>query len=150
MRYTDRKPILTVSTYDGDEEGGPVSQVRENRSGLHVQVDEPVVDPVRPFVAERIKRDGWGAIQAINWAKDRDIVEKFRAVVMFTRLCADPIARIEPAHLELHRAYGIRGCVGDNLLAVTRKALGISQQRARFLIDQMDNEHRMVAGLKGE
>lgn len=110
---------------------------------------EPVVDPVRPFVAERIREDGWGAIHAINWAFDRDVVEKFRACVMFVRLCADPVARADPGHATLHRLYGAQGCVGQDLLLVTQKALGISDERARYLIDQMDAEHRAAEGLLG-
>jgi len=104
-------------------------------------------DPVRAFVADRIKRDNWSPFDAINWAMDRDIVDKFRAVVMFVRLCADPIARIDPMHAELHRLYNIHGCVGSNLVAITQKALGLSDERARYLIDQLDQEHAAVAGL---
>ena len=110
---------------------------------------EPVVDPVRPFVAERIKQDGWGAIQAINWAYDRDVVETFRACVMLVRLCGDETARMNKLHPFLHRAYGMQGCVGPDLLLVTQKALGISDERARYLIDQMDAEHRIAEAMLG-
>lgn len=110
---------------------------------------EPITDPVRPFVSERIREDGWGAIHAINWAFDRDVVEKFRACVMLVRLCSDEKARADRLHPYLHRMYGAQGCVGQDLLLVTQKALGISDERARYLIDQMDQEYRAAQGLLG-
>lgn len=108
-----------------------------------------VADPTRPFVAERIRRDGWGAIHAINWAFDRDVVETFRACVMLVRLCQDGTSRQDRLHPTLHRLYGLKGCAGQDLLQVTQRALGISDERARFLIDQMDAEHRAYEGLRG-
>lgn len=108
---------------------------------------QQIIDPVRPYVARQIKEAGWGPFEAINWAFDRDRVERFRAVAMFVRLCADPIARAEPIHVELHRRYNIHGCVGPELMLLTQKSLGISDERARYLLDQLDAEHHMAAGL---
>jgi hypothetical protein len=107
-------------------------------------------DPVLAFVAERIREDGWTPIDAINWAHDRDVVERYRLCLMFVRLCADPESRADPLHAYLHLGYGVRDCpAGQALLTATQHSLGLSDTRATFLIDQLDREMRALAGMVG-
>ncbi len=110
---------------------------------------QPIVDPVRPFVANQIREQGLGPFEAINWGHDRQIAEMFRAAVMFTRLCGDPVERIHPRHAELHALYRVQACVGPELIRATQISLGISDARAQHLLNQLDHEHRIVEGLKG-
>lgn len=107
-------------------------------------------DPARVYVADRIKRDGWGPFDALVWALDREAVERFRLCLMLVRLCADETARTDPTHKVLHDGYGVPGCpAGDALLTATQKSLGISDERARFLTTQLDQEMAALEGLAG-
>lgn len=107
-------------------------------------------DPVRAYVAERIKQDGWTPFDAINWALDREAVDMLRCCVMFVRLCDDPIARADPNHGFLHQGYGIKQCpAGWALVEATQRSLDIPDERAKLLIDQMDEEMRALEALVG-
>ena len=100
-------------------------------------------------VGHRKVKSGWTPIEAINWAYDRDAVTIFRECVMLVRLCGDPIARSEPVHKLIHQAAGLTECVGPTLVVKTAESLGISDERAAYLVAQLDAETRAFEGLTG-
>lgn len=104
---------------------------------------------MRPKASYRTVKSGWTPIDALAWARDRDTVTVFRDCVMLVRLCADETARAMPEHQAIHAALVLRECVGPAILVKTAKSLGISDERARHLVEQMDAEDRHREALAG-
>jgi hypothetical protein len=120
--------------------------------GDQIAVYEPLVVHAPNRRARRKHRkvkSGWSPIDAINWAVDRDKVTIFRECVLLVRLCADERARSMPAHRAIHACLGLRECVGPQILVQTAQSLGISDERARRLVAEMDNEDRYREGMAG-
>lgn len=108
---------------------------------------------VRSHVAEQIDRKGWGPVEAAAYGFDRDLVSEFRYAVMFARLCADDPKRSRPEHQMAHRAVRVKECVGLAFSDTIARKLGIGDVRAKYLIDQLDQEfaaHEGLAGAGGE
>ncbi len=110
---------------------------------------EQTADPVRAYVADKIKTAGWGPFDAIAYAKDREKVSAFRSCVMLVRLCGDEQGRQMPEHALIHQATGMQGCAGPQLVVKTAESLGISDDRAAYLVAQLDAELAALAGLTG-
>jgi hypothetical protein len=106
-------------------------------------------DPVRQYVAERIIRDDWSFFDAINYGYDRQAVEVFRLATMLVQLCADQQARGMREHTTIHVLAGLPCPVGPTVLADTARSLGIPDQRARYLVDQLEQEWQATQGLIG-
>ena len=68
---------------------------------------------------------------------------------MLVRLCGDPIARSEPVHKLIHQAAGLTACAGPTLVVKTAESLGISDDRAAYLVAQLDAEMAAFEGLTG-
>lgn len=100
-------------------------------------------------VGHRKVKDGWSPFEAINYGWDRDVVDTFRTCVMLVRLCQDDTARMMPEHRLIHQAAGLTQCAGLDLVTKTAAALGISDDRASFLVAQLDAETRAFEGLNG-
>lgn len=112
---------------------------------------ETAPDPISGFVADRVAQDSWGALDALRWAKQRDKIDVLRAAVMMSRLCADHVARTDPAHGILHAAWGLAPGVHatDTLVSVTQRALGLSDGQVAKIVKGLDAEDRIRAGLQG-
>jgi hypothetical protein len=87
--------------------------------------------------------------EAIEATTRAEADELFLCAVMLARLCSDPVARAQPLHQRLHLGYGIDGHAGPALVAATQRSLGISDERARLLVDSLEAEARMSEGLVG-
>lgn len=107
----------------------------------------------RPTTRYRKVRDGWGPAEALADARRRDSEEIaddiFTCSVVMARLCSDEKARAMPEHALLHMASGIVGCVGARMLSATARSLGISDDRARMLVEQLDAADRQREGMVG-
>lgn len=104
---------------------------------------------MRPKTSYRKVKSGWTPIYALAWAKDRDRVSVFRDCVFLVRLCGDEKARAMPEHQAIHAALGLRECVGPAILTKTAHSLGITDERARHLVTQIDAEDRHREALVG-
>lgn len=105
---------------------------------------------VGAFVKARISEAGWGPVDALTWAIDRDlVVSEFEAVVALTRLCVDDPERKEPVHILGHRATLIKNCVTEDFIPRMAKKLGLSDERARWIIDHQDAALRTYEGQHG-
>lgn len=104
---------------------------------------------LRPRTRYRQTKAGWTPIDALAWAKDRDRVSVFRDCVFLVRLCGDEKARAMPEHQAIHAALGLRECVGPAILTKTTHSLGITDERARHLVNQIDAEDRHREALAG-
>jgi len=111
--------------------------------------DEADARAIRTFAQQQITAAGWGPAELLAWAKGKDADELFLTSVMLVRLCEDPVARTQHLHGRFHRAYGLTGHAGPELVSATQKALGISDARAASLIEHLDDEARYAAGLSG-
>ena len=94
-------------------------------------------------------KSGWTPIEAIEYAKDREVVEIFRCCAMLVALCQDEKARSSPEHQVIHLLSGVVGCAGPAMLAETARSLGISDARAKHLVDQLQSEWNATQGMIG-
>lgn len=106
-------------------------------------------DPIRQFVADKIASDGWGPFEALAYAKDRDKVSVLREAYALSQLCADPTARQDPLHSRLHAGQRLQGCVSEQYVHDTGRALGFSPARIKRICDHMDQESRALEALVG-
>lgn len=132
------------------------------------------VDPLREYVASKIARyekvvvhapdrhgrlrrrfkwqkvkDGWTPLEAIDQAKVMEAEDTFMHCALLVALCQDEKARAHPDHNLIHVLSGVMGCCGPAMLDATATSLGISDERARYLVDHLQERWNMTQGLLG-
>lgn len=114
-----------------------------------VEVHAPARRGRRPTYRYVKVKDGWTPLDVIEYAKDREAVDIFRHCAMLVALCSDEQARALPEHQVIHALSGVVGCAGPAMLEETARSLGISDERAKHLVDQLDQEWNATQGLIG-
>jgi hypothetical protein len=135
-----------------DQHADPVNEFVSSKIARYEKVVVHAPDRrgrMRPKTSYRKVKSGWTPIDALTWAADRDLVTVFRECVMLVKLCGDEKARAMPEHALIHKAAGLRECVGPQLLVRTADSLGISDDRAAYLVRQLEQESAVADGLVG-